>query len=182
MRWTKGEEKYVKGVSDYVSKQHNDALFIEAIIKTETTEGASKLEAQQMRYRMSLEQSGLKSSARANDYFNPKVVAPAVPTKRAYNNPRVSKPKALPLVKPTKIRGWQSLKKQCFSLWGKRCAKCSWTPGNNEQHLLHVDHIKPKILYPELADDINNLQPLCHSCNTSKGDREEVDYRPRKTL
>ena len=98
---------------------------------------------------------------------------------RAVNDPRSSK-QAIPPSKPTRIRGWQSLREQCFKLWGHRCVKCSWTPGRNEQHLLHVDHIKPKSKYPHLAEDINNLQPLCHSCNTSKGNNEEIDYRPKK--
>jgi hypothetical protein len=37
---------------------------------------------------------------------------------------------------------------------------------------LHVDHVKPRSKYPELALDLDNLQILCAACNTRKGDRD----------
>ncbi len=42
---------------------------------------------------------------------------------------------------------------------------------------LHVDHIKPRSKYPDLALDINNLQILCESCNLGKGAWDETDFR-----
>ena len=43
---------------------------------------------------------------------------------------------------------------------------------------LHVDHIKPRSRYPELALDINNLQVLCQSCNEGKSAWDDTDWRP----
>ncbi|MFC6439812.1 HNH endonuclease [Bowmanella sp. JS7-9] len=34
--------------------------------------------------------------------------------------------------------------------------------------MLHVDHVKPRAKFPELALDINNLQILCETCNLGK--------------
>ena len=41
---------------------------------------------------------------------------------------------------------------------------------------LCADHIKP-VGYPGSSNYIENIQPLCVSCNSSKGDRY-IDYRP----
>lgn len=43
---------------------------------------------------------------------------------------------------------------------------------------LHVDHIKPRSKYPELALTISNLQVLCRQCNLGKSNRYEDDWRP----
>lgn len=43
--------------------------------------------------------------------------------------------------------------------------------------ILHVDHIKPRSKYPELALDPNNLQVLCEDCNIGKANRGETDFR-----
>ena len=42
---------------------------------------------------------------------------------------------------------------------------------------MHVDHIKPRLRYPELALDMNNLQVLCAICNHGKGGFDETDWR-----
>lgn len=66
---------------------------------------------------------------------------------------------------------WNKLKKLIFEKYGKVCLKCGST-----EHI-SLDHIKPYSIYPELAVDLDNLQPLCRSCNSSKGNRKIVDYR-----
>ncbi|MBU3023823.1 HNH endonuclease [Aestuariibacter sp. A3R04] len=49
----------------------------------------------------------------------------------------------------------------------KRCCKlCGITP--DEGATLHVDHIKARSLYPELALEESNLQILCEKCNKGK--------------
>lgn len=45
--------------------------------------------------------------------------------------------------------------------------------------VIHVDHIKPRSKFPELALDVNNLQILCEDCNVGKLNRFETDYRTK---
>ena len=33
---------------------------------------------------------------------------------------------------------------------------------------MHVDHVKPRSKFPELALDLSNLQVLCNLCNVAK--------------
>ncbi len=42
---------------------------------------------------------------------------------------------------------------------------------------LHVDHVKPRSMYPALALDKSNLQVLCDKCNRGKSNRDETDFR-----
>lgn len=53
---------------------------------------------------------------------------------------------------------------------------CGRSPSTHKV-AIHVDHIKPRSLYPELAYDKNNLQILCDDCNIGKLNRFETDYR-----
>lgn len=63
---------------------------------------------------------------------------------------------------------WHELK----SAFGNVCLRC----GRKESEVeITVDHIKPLTLGG--SSFIYNLQPLCRSCNASKGDKE-IDYRP----
>lgn len=66
---------------------------------------------------------------------------------------------------------WKELRYKIFKLYGEICLKC----GSTED--ICIDHIKPYSLYPELKTDINNLQPLCRSCNSKKGNKFIIDYR-----
>ena len=52
--------------------------------------------------------------------------------------------------------------------FGYRCLKCG-----SDKHLVK-DHIIP--IYAGGSDGIENIQPLCQSCNSRKGP-ERVDYR-----
>ena len=66
---------------------------------------------------------------------------------------------------------WRNLRKTVLKMYPNKCMKCGGT------HRLAIDHIKPVILYPELATDIDNLQILCQSCNSVKGHRHFTDFR-----
>jgi hypothetical protein len=66
---------------------------------------------------------------------------------------------------------WKKLKTMIFQKYGKICLKCKTTEN------IALDHIKPYSIYPELATDPDNLQPLCRSCNSIKGNRSIEDYR-----
>lgn len=57
----------------------------------------------------------------------------------------------------------------------RECLRCG------SKHRLVVDHIKPRSKYPELALEQSNLQVLCYSCNRSKGNWDETDYRLRES-
>lgn len=58
---------------------------------------------------------------------------------------------------------------------GARCECCGATPKNGIA--IHVDHIKPRRKYPELALEESNLQILCEVCNHGKGSWNETDWR-----
>ena len=68
-------------------------------------------------------------------------------------------------------KDWKELKKRVYDTYGKICLCCSSTEN------ISVDHIKPYSRFPELCIEFENLQPLCRSCNSSKGNRIIIDYR-----
>ena len=57
-----------------------------------------------------------------------------------------------------------------------RCEACG--AGKEKDIVLHVDHIKSRRRYPELALKPSNLQGLCEPCNHGKGNWDETDWRP----
>ena len=69
-------------------------------------------------------------------------------------------------------REWKAVRYKAIKIHGKVCACCETKVGP-----FHVDHIKPRSKYPELALDIDNLQVLCADCNTGKGRWDETDWR-----
>jgi hypothetical protein len=73
---------------------------------------------------------------------------------------------------------WRTLRYQALRLHGGACQCCGAgpTPG----HPLHVDHIRSRSRFPELALEISNLQVLCEDCNLGKGAQDETDWRPLK--
>ena len=48
--------------------------------------------------------------------------------------------------------------------WGCQCHKC----GSKDNVTLH--HLKPRCLFPELSDSIENMRPLCRKCHDSYHD------------
>ena len=61
---------------------------------------------------------------------------------------------------------WRSLRVEVLAESNRRCLLC----GSSPEHgiTLHVDHIKPRSQFPELALDKSNLQVLCEDCNVGK--------------
>ena len=45
---------------------------------------------------------------------------------------------------------------------------------------MHVDHIKPMSLHPELKYKFDNLQILCKDCDLAKSNTDETDYRGKQ--
>jgi len=70
---------------------------------------------------------------------------------------------------------WKQLRYIALKNAGGRCQCCGARPSEDIQ--LHVDHIKPRSRYPELALDINNLQVLCDTCNVGKSAWDDTDWR-----
>ncbi len=73
---------------------------------------------------------------------------------------------------------WRELKAEAHSKYGFRCMCCGYLPKDRRKS--HVDHIKPRKLYPELSLDFENLQILCALCNKRKGNKHMTDYRRRR--
>jgi|688.fasta_scaffold566903_2 5-methylcytosine-specific restriction endonuclease McrA len=67
---------------------------------------------------------------------------------------------------------WRSLRKQVLKKYGSVCMKCQ------SKKQIHIDHIKPRSLFPELELDFDNLQVLCKTCNERKSNIHFKDYRP----
>lgn len=70
---------------------------------------------------------------------------------------------------------WRRLRIKALQINGRTCQCCGADPSNGA--ILHVDHIKPRKFFPELALDINNLQVLCNECNHGKGNWNFTDFR-----
>ena len=69
---------------------------------------------------------------------------------------------------------WRTIRKQVLLTYGDQCMKCKRT-----KLVAHVDHIKPRSLFPELELDFDNLQVLCKKCNIKKSNTDQTDYRPK---
>jgi 5-methylcytosine-specific restriction endonuclease McrA len=74
---------------------------------------------------------------------------------------------------------WRTVRMQAIKKYGPVCQCCGASPASGA--VIHVDHIKPRKLFPQLALDVNNLQVLCHECNHGKGNWDMTDWRPDNT-
>ena len=70
---------------------------------------------------------------------------------------------------------WRRLRMQALTKYGPVCQCCG--ADRSDGLKMHVDHIKPRKLYPQLALDITNLQILCEVCNHGKGNWDMTDWR-----
>ena len=69
-----------------------------------------------------------------------------------------------------KSNEWKNIRQEVFKKYGRQCLKCG------SRSRIEVDHIMPVYENPRLRLDFDNLQPLCHSCNSIKG-TSTADYR-----
>lgn len=67
---------------------------------------------------------------------------------------------------------WRKVRMEAIKRYGNVCMCCR-SPTNP----IHVDHIKPRRDFPELALEIENLQVLCDECNHGKGNWDTTDWR-----
>lgn len=63
-------------------------------------------------------------------------------------------------------REWASVRYAALLRADGRCACCG--ASRNDGAILHVDHVKPRSKFPELALSLDNLQVLCNLCNMAK--------------
>ncbi len=77
-------------------------------------------------------------------------------------------------------RPWRELRYRVLKARGRRCECCGRTPADGVA--MHVDHIKPRSLRPDLALVESNLQILCADCNTGKSNYDEIDWRTTPTV
>lgn len=79
-----------------------------------------------------------------------------------------------------KSEEWFKLKAKTIAKQGSTCLRCKRSI--KKWNEIYVDHIKPRKFFPHLANDENNLQVLCGSCNKSKGNKHDTDYRSSKDV
>ncbi len=72
-------------------------------------------------------------------------------------------------------REWKQVRYFALEKYGNSCQCCGATPRKGIQ--IHVDHIKPRSLFPDLSLDVNNLQILCEPCNIGKSNVYQKDWR-----
>lgn len=70
---------------------------------------------------------------------------------------------------------WLELRYKALKLNDGKCCCCG--RGRKQGVYLHVDHIKPRSLYPSLQLDLSNLQVLCEECNIGKSNKDSTDWR-----
>lgn len=70
---------------------------------------------------------------------------------------------------------WQALRYKALRLNNGKCELCGH--GKRDGAKLHVDHIKPRSLHPELELELSNLQVLCEPCNLGKSNKDDTDWR-----
>jgi len=76
---------------------------------------------------------------------------------------------------------WRKLRYEALKLYGGECMLCGKSK-HKDDAILHVDHIKPRSKYPDLALELKNLQVLCEDCNIGKGTWDESDWRALQTI
>lgn len=69
-------------------------------------------------------------------------------------------------------REWRELRYSVLERRGNSCECC-----RRNDLPIHVDHIQPRSLRPDLELDESNLQILCVDCNIGKGNRYSTDWR-----
>lgn len=70
---------------------------------------------------------------------------------------------------------WRKLRYVAIKTCGAKCQCCGRSAADGV--VMHVDHIKPRKKFPELALLLSNLQVLCNLCNHGKGNWDETDWR-----
>ena len=71
---------------------------------------------------------------------------------------------------------WRKVRYAALRKLGGNCSCCGRSYAKDGV-TLHVDHIKPRSLFPHLELDIANLQVLCEDCNIGKGNSDSISWK-----
>ena len=71
-------------------------------------------------------------------------------------------------------QAWRAARFNALRASNGQCQLCGARAG---RFPLHVDHIKPRSLFPARALDPENLQVLCRDCNLGKSNKDATDWR-----
>ena len=74
---------------------------------------------------------------------------------------------------------WRTVRYRVIKKYAGACMACGRTK-KDHGIVIHVDHIKPRSIYPDLALTYDNLQLLCEDCNLGKSNKCEIDWRPKE--
>jgi 5-methylcytosine-specific restriction endonuclease McrA len=72
-------------------------------------------------------------------------------------------------------RAWLDLRYRVLAKYGSTCQCCG--ASRKTGATMHIDHIKPRSLFPQLELDFDNLQVLCSECNIGKSNIDATDWR-----
>lgn len=99
----------------------------------------------------------------------------AVPVSRESSQPEHAGVLAkLPASKFYTTKEWLQLRVEVIRNAKSRCILCG---ASAAQSRLHVDHIKSRVAYPELAFSIGNLRVLCEACHRGRHLADAVSCR-----
>lgn len=74
-----------------------------------------------------------------------------------------------------KSDAWAKVRYAALINFDGRCVCCGASSADGV--CMHVDHIKPRSKFPELALELSNLQVLCELCNRAKSNVDDTDWR-----
>lgn len=144
-------------------------------IKSESDSKKVSLIFDEIRARESLEKSDRAMIKLERIRKRQAISSASIPKKDQAKRGRKKKNNAIRKISFYDSPEWQSLRYKALKHYGRKCGCCHTTEGE-----MHVDHIKPRSIYPALELSFENLQILCRACNMGKGNSDEIDYRCQK--
>lgn len=72
---------------------------------------------------------------------------------------------------------WRAFRSLALGAFRSRCVACGFSVYDGVR--IHVDHIKPRHLFPEFSFRAANIQTLCESCHAAKPRTASMDWRPQ---
>lgn len=72
-------------------------------------------------------------------------------------------------------KAWRDLRYEVLKFYEATCMCCGASKETGGQ--IHVDHILPRSLYPDLRLEFSNMQVLCGDCNMAKSNTDYTDWR-----